>query len=278
VLSYRHSFHAGNYADVLKHIVQVEILSHLAKKNKPFTYVDTHAGAGLYHLSSAQATKNAEFNEGIGKLNKNDWPELGTYFDIINNFNSNGELTVYPGSPKITQHFLREKDRAWLFELHSTDFRMLEKNFSNDKRYIVKAEDGYSGFIGLLPPISKRGFVLMDPSYEIKTEYDLVIDTLIKAHRRFATGTYALWYPVVDRRRIIRLEKKLLESGIKRIQLFELGQQKDTVERGMTSAGMIVINPPWTLFNKMEEILPRLAAVLGRDEIPVYRCEELVGE
>ncbi len=251
MLSYRHSFHAGNYADVLKHIVQVEILSHLVIKDKPFTYIDTHSGAGLYSLSSEQATKTAEFSEGIGKLNKSDWPELESYFKIINSLNADGELAVYPGSPRI---------------------------FGKDKRFIVKAEDGYEQLIALLPPMSKRGFVLIDPSYEIKSEYDRVVETLIKAHRRFTTGTYALWYPVVDRSRINRLEKKLIESGIKRIQLFELGQQKDTIERGMTSAGMIVINPPWTLFGKMKELLPRLATVLGRDDVPIFRCEELVGE
>ncbi len=278
MLSYRHSFHAGNYADVLKHIVQVEILSHLVIKDKPFTYIDTHSGAGLYSLSSEQATKTAEFSEGIGKLNKSDWPELESYFKIINSLNADGELAVYPGSPRIAQHFMRKKDRAWLFELHPADFKMLEQSFGKDKRFIVKAEDGYEQLIALLPPMSKRGFVLIDPSYEIKSEYDRVVETLIKAHRRFTTGTYALWYPVVDRSRINRLEKKLIESGIKRIQLFELGQQKDTIERGMTSAGMIVINPPWTLFGKMKELLPRLATVLGRDDVPIFRCEELVGE
>ena len=278
MLSYRHSFHAGNYADVLKHIIQIEILSYLVIKDKPFTYIDTHSGAGLYSLTSEQAVKTAEFSEGIGKLKKNDWPELEPYFDVVNNLNSNAELTVYPGSPRIAQHFLREKDRAWLFELHPTDFKILEQSFAKDKRFIVKAEDGHEKLIALLPPISKRGFVLIDPSYEIKNEYDRVVDTLIKAHRRFATGTYALWYPVVDRSRIDRLEKRLVESGIKRIQLFELGQQKDTVERGMTSAGMIVINPPWTLFDKMKKTLPRLATVLGRDDVLVFRCEELVEE
>lgn len=278
MLSYRHAFHAGNYADVLKHLIQIEILSHLIKKEKPFTYIDTHAGAGLYALRSEQAEKTAEYKKGIGRLYDLGWEELEEYTAIVKACNEHKQLEFYPGSPKISQYFLREKDKAWLFDLHPTDYQLLEKCFSTDKRFIVKSEDGFDALNRLLPPVSKRGFVLIDPPYEIKNDYDRVVEVVKKAYRKFSTGTYAIWYPVVDRGRINRLEKKFIESGIRNISLFELGEIEDCSGLGMTSAGMIVINSPWRLFQTMEELLPKLANILGEDGKQVFRCQQLVGE
>lgn len=278
MLSYRHAFHAGNYADVLKHIVLIEILEYLRTKDKPFDYIDTHAGAGVYRLTSQLAQKNREYENGIGRLTPTDWPELKTYLDIIASFNPERSLQIYPGSPKIVEAFLRAQDRAWLFELHPTDYESLHKVFAKQRNVRLSPNDGYAGLISLLPPKSKRALVLIDPSYEIKQDYQQVVDVLSKAHRRFATGIYAIWYPVVERRRINALEQALLASGIQRIQLFELGQQSLSQTSRMHAAGMIVVNPPWPLFTKMQTLLPKLAEAMAIVGKPHYRCEELVGE
>ncbi|MEW6997372.1 23S rRNA (adenine(2030)-N(6))-methyltransferase RlmJ [Colwelliaceae bacterium BS250] len=278
MLSYRHSFHAGNFADVLKHIVLVEILEHFTQKDKSFDYIDTHSGAGLFNFSSEHAAKLQEYSNGIGKLNQQDWPELASYFAAINQHNTTDKLEYYPGSPIFATHFLRAQDRAWLYELHPADFELLNDNAANGRKVRVKCEDGFKGLIGLLPPASRRSLVLIDPPYEIKTDYDLVVKTIIKAHKTFATGTYAIWYPVVDRARIDKMEHGLLKSGIKNIQRFELALTADTEERGMTSSGMIVINPPWTLFDKMNTLLPKLTAAIGEDASAFYKCDVLAAE
>lgn len=278
MLSYRHAFHAGNYADVLKHIVLVEILEYLLQKDKPFEYIDTHAGAGVYRLSSEPAQKNKEYENGIGRLNTADWPELKSYLQMIAKFNPDKSQLNYPGSPKIVDTFLRTQDRAWLFELHPTDHESLRKAFAQQRNVRIAQTDGYEGLISLLPPKSKRALVLIDPSYEIKQDYDQVVDVLVKAHRRFASGIYAIWYPVVERRRINALEKAIVNTGIRRIQLFEVGQQSLSQTSRMHAAGMLVVNPPWPLFEKMQALLPKLAAAFAIVGKPHYRCEELVGE
>lgn len=278
MLSYRHSYHAGNFADVLKHIVLTECLQHLGKKDKAFDYIDTHAGAGLYDLASAHAGMLQEFENGIGKLNSAEWPELADYFAAVNKLNTDGSLGLYPGSPLIALHFLRPQDRAWLYELHSEDARLLVNNLQKDKRARVMHENGLAGLLRLLPPISRRGLVLIDPSYEIKSDYDSVFETVAKAIKKFATGTYAIWYPVVERSRIIRLEKQFIASGIKQIQRFELGITADSDAQGMTASGMIVINPPWQLMATMQQLLPKLVTVLAADIGAFYKCDQLVAE
>ena len=278
MLSYRHSFHAGNFADVIKHIVIIEILEHLTKKDKAFDYIDTHAGAGIYNLKSEHATKLQEYTSGIGKLNAEDWPELSLYFEIISSFNETGALKYYPGSPMIARHFLRGQDKAWLYELHPADFDLLNNNIGRDRRIRVKHEDGLKGLLSLLPPLSRRGFVLIDPSYEVKSDYLQVMNTVTRAHKKFSTGTYAIWYPVVDRARINQLENNFINSGIKNIQRFELALAPDSHASGMTASGMIVINPPWTLIEKMSPLLPKLVATLADNNDAFFKCDVLVCE
>ena len=278
MLSYRHSYHAGNFADVLKHIVLIEILLHLGKKDKAFDYIDTHSGAGLYDLRSVHAEKLQEYQTGIGKLKAEEWLELSHYFDAVNGMNPDGILQLYPGSPLIARHFMRPQDRAWLYELHSEDARLLATNMRSDKRVRVMREDGLKGLLTLLPPVSRRGLVLIDPSYEIKSDYDLVTKTVIEAHKKFATGSYAIWYPVVERSRIQRMEKQLINSGIKNIQRFELAITDDNNARGMTSSGMIVINPPWQLMATMQGLLPRLCKALAADNGAFFKADVLVAE
>ncbi len=280
MLSYRHSFHAGNFADVLKHLVLVKILGYLRKKDKPFCCIDTHAGPGKYDLGSSYALQNKEFDSGIGKIwQRKDLPEaVASYVDIIKAYNTDGELNHYPGSPLIARQLLRNHDRLFLFELHSAEVKLLTDETKKNRRIKVFHADGLADSLGLLPPVERRGLVLIDPSYEIKTDYDQVVDTLIQMHKRFATGIYALWYPVVDRSRNKRLEKAIQNSGIKNIQLFELGVQADTEALGMTSSGIIVVNPPWNLATDIQQVLPWLVDVLGREGKGFFRSEMLVAE
>jgi len=280
MLSYRHAFHAGNFADVLKHIILIKILQHLGKKDKPFCCIDTHAGPGDYVLNEGYALKNREFENGIGTLwQRDDLPDgVADYVTLIKKFNNTDELTRYPGSPIIIKQFLRNKDRLFLYELHSTEIELLSAAVNRDRRIKVFQDDGLKNAVGLLPPEEHRGLVLMDPSYEIKSDYQLVIETLVQMNKRFATGTYALWYPVVERRRNQQLEQTIKNSGLKNVQLFELGIKTDTHEHGMTASGMIVVNPPWTLAAEMQQILPWLADVLGVDGAGSYRLETVVGE
>ena len=280
MLSYRHSFHAGNFADVLKHIVLIKILEHLCKKDKPFCCIDTHAGPGEYQLNSDFALKNKEFENGIGQLwQREDLPDgLASYINVLKHFNTNGQLNCYPGSPLIIRHFLRNRDRLFLHELHSTEIDLLNTVIGNDRRIKVAHSDGLKNAVSLLPPVQHRGIVLIDPSYEIKSDYQLVIDTLIQMYKRFPAGTYALWYPVVERQRNQQLEQAIKASSLKNVQLFELGITADTQEHGMTASGMIVINPPWALATEMQHTLPWLARTLGLDGTELYRIETLVSE
>jgi len=277
VLSYRHSYHAGNFGDVIKHIVLIEILEHLLKKEAPFEFIDTHAGAGLYNLHSEQAAKLKEYAKGVGKLNPNDWPELASYFSVLARHNPPGKLDYYPGSPLIAMDCLRQQDRGWFFELHSSDVEILKHNTAGNRRIKVMHQDGFVGLSGLLPPASKRGLILVDPSYEIKSDYNRVFDSIARAYKKSPTCSYAIWYPVVDRRLINQLEKKFINSGIKKIEQYELSVCGD-LHKGMTASGMIVINPPWQLRDKMLHILPRLAKTLAEDSAASFKCEVLVGE
>jgi len=286
MLSYRHSFHAGNHADVLKHLVQVEVLNYLHRKDKPFIYMDTHAAAGLYSLVSEEAGKNGEYLGGIAALEQPhalpDSPLLARYCDAVHACREQHGDETYPGSPWLAQHYLREQDKALMFELHPQDLSRLEQLMHADRRVQVRGEDCFAGLIAALPAPIRRGLVLIDPPYEIKSDYERVVDLLVQAHRRFATATYALWYPVVERTRINHLERALKHSGLRNIQLFELGIQADTQERGMTASGMIVINPPFTLKGELDRLLPALANHLadanGHKGQGTWRSEILVGE
>jgi 23S rRNA (adenine2030-N6)-methyltransferase len=279
MLSYRHSFHAGNPADVLKHLVLAQVLGYQTIKDKPLDYIDTHSGAGFFELAAADAQKTQEYQDGIAKLwqHSSEHNALNEYIALIKSFNQTSTLAFYPGSPKIAEHFLRRQDKGWFFELHPRDLLLLEENMQGKRSIRVRGENGFAGLIGLLPPASRRACVLIDPPYEIKDDYDTVVKTLIKAHQRFATGTYMIWYPVVDRERIDNLEQGLIDSGMRNIQLFELATQADTEVHGMTASGMIVINPPWKLKQTMDAVLPELVSLLS-DHSGFYRSEQLVAE
>lgn len=281
MLSYRHSFHAGNFADILKHLTLQQILNHLTQKDKSVCYIDTHAGAGGYSLSSQHANKTGEYHQGIGLMwhQPNLPPILAEYCQMIQAFNDSSDtLENYPGSPWIAAHCLRNQDKLFLHELHPTDFKSLSDRIRRDRRIKAFQKDGFQGAIGLLPPPSRRGLLFIDPPYELKEDYDKVVKVITQAHKRFATGCIALWYPVVERYRINQLEKQLQKTGIPNIQLFELAQRKDNQALGMTASGMIVINPPWTLKQDLESALPWLTNQLGIANEGSFRSIQLVNE
>ncbi|WP_435928623.1 23S rRNA (adenine(2030)-N(6))-methyltransferase RlmJ [Dryocola sp. BD613] len=264
MLSYRHSFHAGNHADVLKHTVQSLILESLKEKEKPFLYLDTHAGAGRYKLSGEHAERTGEYLEGIARIwQQDDLPEeLEPYIRAVKAYNQSGQLRYYPGSPLIARQLLREQDSLQLTELHPSDFPLLRSEFQKDSRARVERADGYMQLKAKLPPVSRRGLILIDPPYEIKTDYQDVVKGIDEGYKRFATGTYALWYPVVMRQQIKRMIRELEETGIRRILQIELAVRPDSDRRGMTASGMIVVNPPWKLEQQMANVLPWLHKTL----------------
>lgn len=265
MLSYRHSFHAGNHADVLKHIVQSLILTSLQQKEKPFVYHDTHSGVGRYDLTHEWSEKTGEYKQGIARVWQQETiPEqLESYLDAIRQLNQGDTLRYYPGSPRVARAHLREQDRMVLTELHPSDYPLLEQEFHRDRQVSIYKEDGFTRLKASLPPRERRGLVLIDPPYELAKEYRDVVRAIAHSHQRWATGIYAIWYPVVNRCDIDDMLQGLQNLGIRKILQIELGVSPDTNERGMTASGMIVINPPWTLENQMQTILPFLQQAIA---------------
>ncbi|MGA7979979.1 MAG: 23S rRNA (adenine(2030)-N(6))-methyltransferase RlmJ [Chromatiaceae bacterium] len=280
MLSYRHAFHAGNHADVLKHLILVQVLDHLTPKEEPLCYIDTHAGGGRYFLDSASAQQNRELEGGIGRLwRRADLPQpVARYVRLVEELNPNGELQNYPGSPWLAQRLLRPGDRLVLFELHPSEIGPLTTLFTGDRRAQVLRADGLAGCVRLLPPKERRGLILIDPAYEVKSDYKTAADTLIGAHRRFATGIVALWYPVIDRRRTDALKRAVLAAGIPKAQVYELGLGPKGSHQGMAASGMVVVNPPRTLTASMQTALPWLAQELGSGAKGTFRIGALASD
>jgi 23S rRNA (adenine2030-N6)-methyltransferase len=280
MLSYRHAFHAGNYADVLKHLVVCRILAHLTQKPAPVRYIDTHAGAGVYRLDSAEAGTTGEYRNGIGRLwGRNDLPvALAAYGELVAECNAGDALRHYPGSPWFARRVLRMQDRLDLCELHPQDFPRLQQLFEKDRRVCCHFEDGFDRSLALIPPLERRALVLIDPSYEIKQDYARVAAHVQALHRRFATGVYALWYPLVEPNRVKALEAAFINSGMRRIHLYEVCITSKHNGRGMTGAGMIVINPPWKLREEVRAALDCFAPLISETREPIYRVVELAGE
>lgn len=265
MLSYRHSFHAGNHADVLKHIVQSLILNALQQKETPFVYHDTHSGVGRYDLTHEWSEKTGEYKQGIGRLwQQTDTPvAIDSYLDAVKALNQGEELRYYPGSPRIARAHLRAQDRMVLSELHPSDYPLLEQEFARDRQVAIYKQDGFARLKASLPPKERRGLVLIDPPYELAKEYRDVVQAIAQSHKRWSTGIYAIWYPVVNRCDIEDMLEGLANLGIRKILQIELGVAPDTNQRGMTASGMIVINPPWKLESEMQTILPFLKQAIA---------------
>ena len=269
VLSYRHAFHAGNHADVLKHVIEMQLLRHLAQKEKAFWYIDTHAGAGCYALDSGYATQNAEFKSGITRLwERDDLPEpLADYVNLVKALNPDNTLKLYPGSPMIARHYLRGQDRMRLFEMHPADSNLLHKNFARQgTRVLIETTDGFKAFKALLPPPPRRALVLVDPPYEDKQDYRRVVTTLGEGLKRFNNGMYALWYPQLQREETQILPGRLKLLPARSWLHVALSVQGSVTAEGMRGSGMFVINPPWWLEKTLREVMPYLVGQLGHDD------------
>jgi 23S rRNA (adenine2030-N6)-methyltransferase len=277
MLSYRHAFHAGNHADVLKHTVLLELLAYMRRKEKPFTYIDTHAGAGLYALDHGYATQLAEYVDGVGRLwERDDLPApLAAYREAVRDCNPGAALLRYPGSPWLAQQQLRDADRTILFELHGSDAQFLRENFSSAGKTVrIEEADGFAGLKGLLPPPSRRGLVLIDPPYEEKKDYARVVVALAEGLKRFATGTFALWYPQLQRAEAQELPARLKELGAPAWLHVALTVRTPAADGfGMHGSGLFIINPPYTLPATLQGLLPYLVAHLGQNGGASYLLE-----
>ncbi len=267
MLSYRHAFHAGNHADVLKHFILVSLMRYLAQKDKPYWFIDTHAGAGAYGLDSGYSSQNAEHEAGIARLwNQPDLPPaLADYVAQIHALNPSGNLTLYPGSPYLAAKLMREQDRMRLFELHPTDVDLLGKTFPDaGGKIIVTRGDGFAGLKSLLPPPPRRALVLIDPSYEDKADYQHVFHALTDSLERFATGVYAIWYPLLQRQEAQHLSERF--KRMKDVAWLDASLSVSAPSRdgfGMYGSGMFIVNPPWKLAETLSVCLPYLAKTLG---------------
>ena len=268
MLSYRHAFHAGNHADVLKHWIYSLVLDYFNQKDKPYWVIDTHAGAGMYRLDSAVANKTAEYLGGIAKLQQAHTPEIfNSYLQAVSATSALSGKNTYPGSPCIAEYFLRADDKLRLFELHPADAALLEQQFSGQKRQVsIQTKDGFEGIKACLPPPTKRGLVLIDPPYEVKDDYVRVIDCIKDSLKRFATGTYLIWYPRLQRPEPQQMIDKLRSLNTDYLHICLDVQQPSAEGFGMHGSGMWVINPPWTLRQSIEPHLPWLAETLAQDE------------
>jgi 23S rRNA (adenine2030-N6)-methyltransferase len=233
----------------------------------------------MYELADEYAQKTGEYKDGIEKIIKDESaPEaLEPYLSLINSLNANGELGVYPGSPGIAKAFMRRQDSTHLFELHPTDIQHLEDFCQRWRKVFVKQSDGYKGVLGLLPPPSRRGVVLIDPPYELKEDYQKAVKTIIKAYSKFSTGTYIVWYPVVKRDFIDQMEKSFTNSDVKNLLQVEFCLEEDTEEYGMTGTGLFIVNPPWQLAEQLKGILPYLKTKLGNNGSS-YQVKQLISE
>ena len=266
MLGYRHAFHAGNHADVLKHLVLMLALERLCAKDKPLWYIDTHAGAGRYRLGSGVAAGHEEYGEGIGKLwGAADLPApLARYRELVRGFNPGGKLRCYPGSPALADALLRRGDRLWLHELHPADAAALAREFKDHAdRARVIAADGFDGLRALLPPQPRRALVLIDPSYELAEDYRRVPKALGEALQRFATGVYAVWYPLLARRESRLLVERLQSLGAAHWLHARLEVRRAIgPDSGLHGSGLFIVNPPFGVAAALRECTAALRSLL----------------
>ncbi len=281
-MNYRHAYHAGNFADVLKHAVLALVIEHLKLKPAPFRMIDTHAGVGVYDLGSEAAEKTGEWRAGIGSILDADAqlaPEaaavLASYLGVVRAVGGEGPLARYPGSPLLARRLMREDDRLVANELHPEDRAALAKLFARDAQTKVLELDGFTALKSLLPPKERRGVVLVDPAYEVPGEFDRLVQGLTEVERRFATGTMLLWYPIKDAQPIAAFRRQVAALGLPKVLAVELLIRKPDDATLLNGAGLIVVNPPFTLSAKLEVLLPELARLLAQGPGATYRLEEL---
>jgi 23S rRNA (adenine2030-N6)-methyltransferase len=277
LFSYRHAFHAANHADVIKHATLVQILDYFNQKDAPYWVIDAHAGAGIYDLTDEWASKNSEHESGLDRLlGTTPPPVIAHYLDIIEQFNPDGTARFYPGSPWFALSLLRQKDRLRLFELHPTEFKNLGTNIAalapeQQKKIQIFERDGFTGLKAVLPPPSRRAVTIIDPSYEDKTDYRKTLACLQEALKRFPTGCYLIWYPLVQRREaaeMVRALERLQDVNWLNASLTVHKPARDGL--GLHGSGIFVVNPPWTLEKSLANTLPWLAKTLAQDKFATF--------
>lgn len=282
-MNYRHAYHAGNFADVVKHVVLTRLLEYLKQKDKAFRVIDTHAGIGRYDLSSVEAQKTGEWQGGIGRLIDAQLAApvaalLAPYLETVRSLNPEGGIQKYPGSPLIARHLMRKQDRLTAIELHPKDVAKLRTLFAGDFQARIIELDGWLALGAHLPPKEKRGLVLIDPPFEETGEFERLVDGLVRAHKRWPGGIYALWYPIKDRKAIIAFRKALKQSGIPKLLDIEFEIRPASSEPSLDGSGLLVVNPPFTLEGELRMLLPALHRLLAVGRPAHWSLEWLAGE
>ena len=288
-MNYRHAFHAGNFADVFKHAILARVLTYLIRKPAALRFIDTHAGIGIYDLTGYEASRTGEWRDGIGRLDRAAIPGniadlLAPYLDAVGPRGADGSWRTYPGSPGLAQWILRPDDRLSLCELHPADAKTLKAHLGRDKRVQVLPTDGYAGLKALLPPRERRGLVLIDPPFESPDEFETLLTATLRATRIWATGTYMVWYPLKNEAAVARFSERLVASGLKRVLQLHLnvagtgslpagprpatgGQPAAALSSSpLAGAGLVIVNPPYTLKAEADRLLPWLAEQLKRGD------------
>jgi 23S rRNA (adenine2030-N6)-methyltransferase len=284
-MNYRHRFHAGNFADVVKHITLLEILTALARKPTPYRYFESHAGRGMYDLGSEELRENSEFGRGFGRLWKQERlpGALHDYVSLVRRLgaaeDAPEQLKRYPGSPLLAAALMRPEDRGLLFELNIAEADALRNTLSDDQRFRVECGDGHGGLIAHVPPKERRGLVLIDPAYERQDqEFPEVVNLLTEAYQRWATGIYAIWYPIKQRVAINRLDALVKQTGIRKILCAELNIFPDDSRVGLNGCGMLIVNPPYQLDQQLTAALWSLHPLLDPHPAATARCFWLARE
>ena len=281
-MNYRHAFHAGSFADVVKHAVLARIITHLREKATPFRIIDTHAGAGSTRLSGPEASRTGEWREGIGRVVDAEFPPetrvlLAPYLDCVTKFNENGRLMVYPGSPLIALALLRPQDRLLACELVPGIAGRLRRSLDRDRRAKVITIDGWRGLDAYVPPKERRGLALIDPPFEAQDEFSRIVQHLVHAHRKWPTGIYLVWYPIKNLAEPHQFARTMAKHGIAKMLRAEL-MTTSRESKSLNGTGLLLINPPWKLASELGVLLPALAQVLRKDETAGSRVDWLTKE
>lgn len=279
-MNYRHSFHAGNFADVIKHVVLLHVLTYLAAKPAPFRVIDTHAGAGIYDLRGEAAARTGEWIDGIGRLgealpNAGAEAVLAPYRAALHDLAPTGD--VYPGSPALIRHCLRAADRASFNELHPETCHALRRALPRDERIVINEIDGYLAWKAQIPPRERRGLVLVDPPFEREDEFDRMIEGAEIMARKWPTGTAMFWYPIKNRHAVARFEAAVQEAGFGKLLVIEIHVDAPDAIGPLAACGIMIANPPWTLAEEMTTLLPSLSQRLARGPVARWRVEWLAG-
>ncbi|AXI03053.1 23S rRNA (adenine(2030)-N(6))-methyltransferase RlmJ [Aquirhabdus parva] len=272
-MNYRHHFHAGNFADVMKHVLLLELLELLGQKDKPYRYIDTHAGAGIYDLALAPAQKSGEYLDGIHRLSQLEAsvtrlapPMIQRYLELVEKLRSEKSRGWYPGSPWLALQQMRDIDTGTAFEMHPDVYDQL-RHYVYDRRLGVHERDAYEGLLAVIPPKEKRGLVMIDPPYEVeRKDFPQLVELLAAAHQKWPTGVFAVWYPIKDRPMIERFEKKMMKTGIRRQLICELCVWPDDTPVGLNGCGLLVINPPYQFADRADALLQWLFPQLKMSE------------